>query len=524
MPKFKPYDFNQSSMVVINYRDQLQSGTFEHAIHYLIHSKLDLSIFDDLYSNDNGGRPAYDPAILLSIVLFAYSKGITSSREIQWCCETNIIFKALSCDTVPHWTTIAKFVSRYPKKITDLFEQVLLICHEEGLLGNELFAIDGCKMRSDAAKEWSGKFHELEKKRAKLKRQIKYHLKEHKKHDKENTEANERRQQRTEQTINTLEKNFNKIDQFLKTNTPGMGQGKKKTEVKSNITDNESAKMTTSKGTIQGYNGVATVDKKHQVVIDATAFGAGQEHHTLAPVLETVLQRYRKLGISPDIYEEQVIVTADTGFANEQNMKMLKEHEINAYIPDNKFRSRDPKFQDQKETYGKRHSNPAKSKTKDFYRREDFDYDPIAKTCVCPKGEAMWFSHEHIDNRGDRRIAFEGRLSKCSACPDKKKCMRNPKAADHRKGHGRVVTFRLEKATQNPYTEWMKPRVDSPKGKEIYSHRMSVVEPVFGNIGTNKGLNRFSLRSQAKVDGQWKLYCMVHNIEKWFKYGHLTTQ
>jgi len=524
MPKFKPYDFNQSSMVVINYRDQLQSGTFEHAIHYLIHSKLDLSIFDDLYSNDNGGRPAYDPAILLSIVLFAYSKGITSSREVQWCCETNIIFKALSCDTVPHWTTIAKFVSRYPKKITDLFEQVLLICHEEGLLGNELFAIDGCKMRSDAAKEWSGKFHELEKKRAKLKRQIKYHLKEHKKHDKENTEANERRQQRTEQTINTLEKNFNKIDQFLKTNTPRMGQGKKKTEVKSNITDNESAKMTTSKGTIQGYNGVATVDKKHQIVIDATAFGAGQEHHTLAPVLETVLQRYCKLGISPDIYEEQVIVTADTGFANEQNMKMLKEHEINAYIPDNKFRSRDPKFQDQKETYGKRHSNPAKSKTKDFYRREDFDYDPIAKTCVCPKGEAMWFSHEHIDNRGDRRIAFEGRLSKCSACPDKKKCMRNPKAADHRKGHGRVVTFRLEKATQNPYTEWMKPRVDSPKGKEIYSHRMSVVEPVFGNIGTNKGLNRFSLRSQAKVDGQWKLYCMVHNIEKWFKYGHLTTQ
>ena len=212
MPKFIPYHFNQSSMVVINYRDQLQSGTFEHAIHYLIHSKLDLTIFDDLYSNDDGGRPAYDPAILLSIILFAYSKGITSSGEIQWCCETNIIFKALSCDTVPHFTTIAAFVSRYPKKITDLFEQVLLICHEEGLLGNELFAIDGCKMRSDAAKEWSGKFNELEKKRAKLKRQIKYHLKEHKKHDKQNTEASEYRKQRTEQTIGTLEKNFAKID------------------------------------------------------------------------------------------------------------------------------------------------------------------------------------------------------------------------------------------------------------------------------------------------------------------------
>ncbi len=92
-----------------------------------------------------GGRAAYDPAILLKIILFAYSKGITSSREIAWCCETNILFKALSCDTTPHFTTIANFVSSYPKAIETLFEQVLLICHEEGLLGNELFAIDAAR-------------------------------------------------------------------------------------------------------------------------------------------------------------------------------------------------------------------------------------------------------------------------------------------------------------------------------------------------------------------------------------------
>ena len=163
MPKFIPYNYDQHSMVVINYLEQLQSGTFEHAIHYLIENKLDLSIFSPHYNNDDGGRPAYDPAILLKIVLFAYSKGITSSREIQWCCETNIIFKALSCDTVPHFTTIANFVSAYPKEIEDLFEQILLICHEQGLLGNELFAIDGCKMSSNAAKEWSGTFEEYKK-------------------------------------------------------------------------------------------------------------------------------------------------------------------------------------------------------------------------------------------------------------------------------------------------------------------------------------------------------------------------
>jgi len=178
MPNFIPYDHNQSSMIVINYRDQLQPGTFEYAIHYLIQHKLDLSIFYPRVKNDKTGRPAYDPAILLSIILFAYSKGITSSREIEWCCETNIIFKALSCDTVPHYTTLASFVSTSSTEIKQLFEQVLLICYKENLLGNELFAIDGCKMPSDAAKEHSGTFKELEQKHAKIKRQIRHHMKE----------------------------------------------------------------------------------------------------------------------------------------------------------------------------------------------------------------------------------------------------------------------------------------------------------------------------------------------------------
>jgi hypothetical protein len=67
----------------------------------------------------------------------------------------------------------------------------------------------------------------------------------------------------------------------------------------------------------------------------------------------------------------------------------------------------------------------------------------------------------------------------------------------------------------------MERRVDSKQGKVIYSHRMSVVEPVFGNIGSNKGLNRFSLRSKKKVQEQWQLYCLVRNIEKLADYGQL---
>lgn len=80
-----------------------------------------------------------------------------------------------------------------------------------------------------------------------------------------------------------------------------MEHAKKPKEVKSNITDNQPGKMTTSKGTIQGYNDVAAVDKKHQIIVEAQAFGEGQEHHTLRPIIDVIKEHYRRAGISDDI-------------------------------------------------------------------------------------------------------------------------------------------------------------------------------------------------------------------------------
>lgn len=83
------------------------------------------------------------------------------------------------------------------------------------------------------------------------------------------------------------------------------------------------------------------------------------------------------------------------------------------------------------------------------------------------------------------------------------------------------MSFVLDHKRSPNYTDWMKHCVDSPEGKRIYSHCMSVVEPVFGNIGTHKRLSRFSLRGKRKVQGQWQLYCLVHNTEKLVNYGQL---
>lgn len=522
MPKYIPYDPNQSRMVVINYSDQLQPGTFEFAISHLIDNVLDLSVFHSRYNNDEGGRPAYDPAIMLKIILYAYSKGVTSSREIQWCCETNVIFKALSCDSVPHFTSIAAFVSEHPREIEELFEQVLLVCHDQGLLGNELFAIDGCKMPSNASKEWSGTRKELVKKRDKIYRQIQHYLTEHQRTD-QFVEDDAARQKRIRQTIDTLNSAKDRIDDFLKSTSPRMGQGKRAKEIKSNITDNESAKMTTSKGTIQGYTGVAAVDSKHQVIIDAQAFGAGQEHHLLKPVLHSVRSRYHRLRISQNIYQTGITVTADTGYANESNMAYLYEKGINGYIPDNKFRSRDPRFTEYKASHSTRPASARSEKvTQSVIPASDFQFNPSEKTCICPAGEDMWLRSERTSQDGHLKLFFEGRLTKCRDCELKRSCMRNPDSPNTRKGRGRQVSFIMNRgANQSQYTDWMKQRIDSSKGREIYSQRMAVVEPVFANIGANKRLRRFSLRGRLKVQGQWQLYCLVHNIEKLMNYGRL---
>ena len=82
----------------------------EFTINYLIDNEIDLSMFDDYYKNDETGAPAYEPAIMLKIILFAYSKGIFSSRKIEQACQANIVFKALSTNSQPDFTTIASFI------------------------------------------------------------------------------------------------------------------------------------------------------------------------------------------------------------------------------------------------------------------------------------------------------------------------------------------------------------------------------------------------------------------------------
>ncbi len=130
MARYKDVHYDQDKFIPVSFGKQILPGTFEYTLSYLIDNELDLSVFESRYQNDATGAPAFDPSVPRKIILYAYSRGITSSRGIEQACRENIIFMALPADTQPHFTTIASFISTMDEQIVPLFRNVLLICDE----------------------------------------------------------------------------------------------------------------------------------------------------------------------------------------------------------------------------------------------------------------------------------------------------------------------------------------------------------------------------------------------------------
>ena len=506
MARYKHYDYNQTKMIPLRFADQIQPGTFEYTLNHVVDNDLNMSLFESRYRNDYNGAPAYDPAILLKIVLFAYSRGITSSRKIAQACRENVLFMALSADSQPHHSTIAEFITRMDDVIAPLFTQILMVCDGMNLIGREMFAIDGCKMPSNASKEWSGTRAELNRKQIKIDRAVERMLTSH-----QQTDAIDQQPEITEREaaqIKKLEEVSAKIKKHLATEPERLGQRGR--PVKSNITDKDSAKMKTAKGVIQGYNGVAAVDSKHQIIVHAEAYGAGQEQHTLRPMLFGIRRQFLAFNKPDTQILKTAQITADSGFHSEANMKMIYRLGIDGYIADNQFRKRDPRFIDST-TYKEQQAKRRKERGNRISRfiPADFDYDPVTETCRCPAGNAMWMNLKgKIEGRDV--IRFQGYRKQCRVCPLKEQCLRKPNQQE-----GRQVSFYPKKSKPEiSFMDRMKEKIDSPMGRHVYSKRLGTVEPVFGNLETNKGLKRFSLRGKDKVNAQWLMYCMVHNIEK----------
>ena len=501
MARYKYIDTNPQFLAVDLAR-QLLPGTFEHALNHLLDHEVDLAHFDARFRNDATGAPAYPPTMLLKVVLFAYSQGIVRSRAIERVCQEHVTFMALCGMSAPHFTTIAHFVSTRSDDIAQVFAAVLAVCDGQGLIGREMFAIDGVKLPSNASKHRSGTRAEFTQRAEKLEQAAQTMLERHRETDALDLEPDVAA--KTTARIARLTKDAEQLREWLAAH-PTDRHGPTGGLRKSNRTDNESAKMATDKGVIQGYTGVATVDAKHQIIVDAQAHGTGSEQELLLPVVEAIAA----------LRMSDTVLTADAGYHSEANLAALAALNVTALIADPDMRKRDERFADRAHhTSAPDPLHDKSGSTKQalpLFSPSDFTYDAEARTCVCPAGNSLYRKGASNVTNGYVGEHFRGAKRDCAPCALRAQCLRTPETTAVRN----VAFFRgREHADGETHTMRMQERLDAPEGRAQYGQRFATVEPVFANIRYNKRLDRFTLRGRTKVNGQWLLFCLVHNIEK----------
>lgn len=512
MARYKPVEYAQGQFISISFDQQILPGTFEHALNFIVDKKIDFTTIDAAHTNDAAGAPAYDPRVMLKIVLCSYSRGIFSSREIEAACQQNVVMMALSANTRPHYTTIAQFVRELGPAVLGLFGDVLLYCDELGLIGKDMFAIDGCKLSSNASKEWSGTRADFEKKRQKFRATLERLVSKHRAMDENGLpEAVPGMRTREEKAIEALKAKSAKIEAWLREN-PNDKKGVTGKPVKSSMTDSDSAKMMSSHGVVQGYNGVAAVDAKHQVIVGAEAFGNANEAAVLAPMAEQVRATFRKLG-EEDIYRKAK-VTADSGFHTEASVKALSEAGVDGYVPDKRFRLRDAAFQTAQRHRSFKALVGRKRYEKKYFGADEFVLNPKNGKLVCPAGKELYVKDRNSKTpNGYHGTVYMAKKTDCRICELRLKCLRNPDSP------ARTVLKIEGRRVQETFSQQMITKVESAVGRFLYGMRMGIVEPVFANLRHMLGLDRFTLRGAAKVNIQWRLFAVVHNIHKLQRFG-----
>jgi len=232
-------------------------------------------------------------------------------------------------------------------------------------------------------------------------------------------------------------------------------------------------------------------------------------------MIEGTRENFKDIGSEEDVFEKAKLV-ADSGYHTEKNMQMVMEEGIDAYIADTQFRKRDPRFANvDKYKERSRKEQRKLNGTKNLYEPKDFAITDDNKFCICPAGKRLYYKAT-VSINGYKAMKFHGRKTDCRICEARDKCLKYPDRTEARQ----VAFFQGRADTAGPtFTDRMKQKIDSITGRLIYNRRLGTAEPPFAHIRTTMGLDRFTLRGKPKVNTQWVLYCITHNIKKVHRYA-----
>src|SRR5919204_2259891 len=149
---FLAADREQAFLLPPDVRDWLPEGHFAWFVIDAV-AQMDLAAFYAVYRQDGQGRAAFDPAVMVALLLYAYARGVRSSRAIERACEEDVAYRVLAANQKPDHATLARFVERHDAALAGLFSEVLALCAEAGLVKAGVIAIDGTKVAANASRD-----------------------------------------------------------------------------------------------------------------------------------------------------------------------------------------------------------------------------------------------------------------------------------------------------------------------------------------------------------------------------------
>jgi len=436
-------------------------------------SELDLEEFYAAYRDDGRGGCAYDPALMLGILVYAYCLGERSSRRIERRLVEDVGFRVVAANQCPDHATLARFRARHAGAFTSVFAQVLGLCAAEGLVAAGVVSIDGTKVEANAS-AWSNR----------TRRQIAEEILA----EAERTDATEDaalgesrggelprawaakadRRRRLREALAHLEGEFLPADwddyqarraaQEAATGRKVAGRkpsasGEKSKIRQANTTDPDSRMLKARNRFLQGYNAQAAVSEDH-IIVAAEVTNAANDSTMFETMIEATEANLDDAGCGQSVGT----YVADAGYWSVPNVTLQTEAEV-LITPMPATRGiADP-------------DDPRLVRRKKIIARVAAGKLSITDAAVQMGCSQTWA----------RKLL-----------------------TDYRNGTPDPAVLRKE----------MLERLSSDEGKAAYAKRKTTSEPVFGNIKANLRFRRFSRRGRAAVGSEWKLICAVHNLLK----------
>ncbi len=359
---FRAWDVDQGWLLPASLHQFVPPGHLAHFVRDTVREALDLSAITGVYTSEQG-QPPYHPGMLVALLLYGYSRGIYSSRQLARACEERVDMMAVTGLNKPDFRTISTFRRRHLVALRGLFVQVLRLCQKAGLVKLGHVAVDGTKLRANASRHKAMSYKRMAEQERKLEAEVKAWLDQAQAadaaedaqhgadHRGDETPAwmadKQRRLERIRAAKAQLEAEARAGADSGDPDGPGPSSGMQERGARKNhsadeeqsatppdraqrnFTDGDSRIMPSGGGFIAGYNGQIAVDAAHQIIIAEQLSTNPADFAALIPLVD---QAHANLG------RKLREVSGDTGFATEANLAAMAERGIRAYLTPGRIR------------------------------------------------------------------------------------------------------------------------------------------------------------------------------------------